>query len=136
MLWLGLRTHLGTRRMRARAFLGIMPPEYLVAQDRDALAERLKPLFGHALADSPPIVMCQLNALNRFDVTARLPELAEIPTLVFSATRNRIFPPKYGRRLATAIPEARYVEIPDAAHGVTIQSAEVVKQDCSSVLSR
>jgi pimeloyl-ACP methyl ester carboxylesterase len=130
ILLLGLRTRLGTNRMRARAFLEIiLPPEYLATQDRDALAERLEPLFGHSLADSPPIVMHQLNALKRFDVTARLPELAGIPTLVLSATRDRIFPPKYGKQLAAAIPGARYVEIPDAGHGVTIQSMELVNQE-------
>jgi pimeloyl-ACP methyl ester carboxylesterase len=130
MLWLGLRTRLGTRRMRARAFLEIiMPPEYLATQNRDALAERLQPIFGHPLADSPPIVMRQLKALKRFDVTARLPELAGIPTLVLGAAGDRIFPPKYVEQLAAAIPGARYVEVPGAAHGVTIQSAEVVNQE-------
>jgi pimeloyl-ACP methyl ester carboxylesterase len=105
-----------------------MPPEYLATQDQESLAERLHPLFGHALWDTPPIVMRQLQALQRFDATARLPELAGIPTLVLSAGQDIIFPPSCGRKLAAGIPGARYVEIAAAAHGVTIQSPDKVNQ--------
>jgi len=127
MVWLGLRSRVGTRRMRAHAFLQIvMPHEYLATQDPDLLAERLKPLFGHDLADTPSIVMPQLGALKRFDATGRLPELAGIPTLVLSADGDLIFPPQFGKKLASGIPRARFVEIPRAAHGVTIQSADAV----------
>jgi pimeloyl-ACP methyl ester carboxylesterase len=127
MLWLGLRSRMGSRRMRRHAFLEItMPAEYLASQDRDALAERLAPLFGHDLADSPPIVMKQLSALKRFDATARLAELAGIPTLVLSAKYDIIFPPACGRALAAGIPGARYTEVSNAAHGVPIQCPEIV----------
>jgi pimeloyl-ACP methyl ester carboxylesterase len=129
MIWLGLRSRLGTRRMRSQAFLEIvMPPQYLATQDRDSLAERLEPIFGHDLADTPPVVMRQLKALKHFEVTARLAELAGIPSLVLSAERDLIFPPPCGKALAAGIPGARFVEIPDAAHGVTIQAAEVVNR--------
>jgi pimeloyl-ACP methyl ester carboxylesterase len=127
MIWLGLRSRLGTRRMRRRAFLEItMPAGYLATQDRDSLAERLAPLFGHDLADSPPIVMKQLSALKSFDATARLNDLAAIPTLVLSAKHDIIFPPQCGRALAAGIPGAKYVEVPDAAHGLTIQCPDMV----------
>ena len=73
MIWLGLRSRVGSRRMRRHAFLEItMAVDYLATQNRDALAALLTPLFGHDLADSPPIVMKQLSALKRFDATARL----------------------------------------------------------------
>jgi pimeloyl-ACP methyl ester carboxylesterase len=129
MIWLGLRSRMGSRRMRSNAFLEIvMPMEYLAAQDRESLAERLQPLFGHALCDTPPVVMQQLSALRRFDATPRLGELAAIPTLVLSATEDIIFPPSCGKAIAMGIPSARYVEIPGTAHGVTIQSPETVNQ--------
>src|SRR4051812_2913287 len=52
MLWLGTRTRIGTRRMRRHAFLRlVMPPGALDGEDKDALAARLEPLFGHDLAD-------------------------------------------------------------------------------------
>ena len=129
MIWLGLRSRVGTRPMRRRAFLEItMPTDYLATQNLDALAERLAPIFGHDLADSPPIVMKQLSALKRFDATARLAELAGIPTLVLSARHDIVFPPACGRALAAGIPGAKYIEVPDAAHGVTIQCTEVVNE--------
>jgi pimeloyl-ACP methyl ester carboxylesterase len=129
MMWLGLRSRVGTRRMRSNAFLEIvMPREYLATCDREALAERLQPLFGHPLWDTPAIVMRQLAALRRFDATARLGELAGIPTLVVSAAEDLIFPPWCGKALATGIPGARYVEIPGVAHGVPIQCPEIVNK--------
>jgi pimeloyl-ACP methyl ester carboxylesterase len=129
MIWLGLRSRIGTRRMRAHAFLEIvMPPDYLAGQNRDTLAEQLKPIFGHDLAVTPPIVMQQLRALGRFNATARLGELAPFPTLVLSAAHDIIFPPASGRTLAAGIPNARYLEIPNAAHGVTIQLADKVNE--------
>lgn len=122
-----MRTRLGTRAMRRSAFLSIvMTPKALAGQDaagRAKLAAELAPLFGHDLADQPPIVMKQLRASSRFDAHARLRELAAIPTFVLSAADDRIARPAYGRELAAAIPGARYEELPDAAHGVPIHDA-------------
>jgi pimeloyl-ACP methyl ester carboxylesterase len=129
MVWLGMRSRIGTRRMRAHAFLQIvMPPAFLATQDRDLLVERLEPIFGHHLADTPPIVMPQLKALKRFDARARLKELKGISTLVLSAEGDLIFPPMFGKRLAAGIPGARFVGMPGTAHGVTIQSADAVNR--------
>jgi pimeloyl-ACP methyl ester carboxylesterase len=129
MVWLGLRSRIGSRRMRRRAFLEIvMPREYLASQDCDALAERLEPIFGHDLADTPPIVMRQLGALKRFDARASLAELIGIPTLVMSAAEDVIFPPRCGKALADGIPGARYVELDGAAHGMTIHTADRVNE--------
>ena len=46
--------------------------------------------------------------------------------LVPSAAQDRIAPPSAGRALAAAIPGARYAEIPDASHGVTIARPALV----------
>lgn len=137
MLWVGLRTRLGPRRLRRRAFLQIiMPPGEPPADERDALAERLAPLFGHDLADQPPVAMKQLAALRRYDATPRLAELAGLPTLVVSAARDRIAPPRSGRTLAADIPGATYVEIPDAAHGLPLHRPERVNTLLFEHLSR
>ena len=83
MVVLGLRTRVGTRAMRRRAFLRIvMPDDYLATVDRDALARRLGDLFGHDIGTSPPIVMQQLKAMAAYDARPRLASLASIPTLV------------------------------------------------------
>jgi aminoacrylate hydrolase len=121
MLATALRMRIGTRAMRRNAFLElIMPGRYLQQIDRPALAARLETLFGHDLADQPSIVMKQLNAMSKYDAGARLRELGTIPTLIVSATEDRIASPATGRALASAIPGAKYVEIAEAGHGLPI----------------
>ncbi len=44
----------------------------------------------------------------------------EGPPLVVSGAHDRIAPPHGGKALAEGIPGARYVEIPDGSHGVTL----------------
>lgn len=61
-------------------------------------------------------------------------ELAGIPTLVLSAEHDPIAPPRYGRMLAAAIPGARFAEMPDASHGVTIQKAEEINEQLMAFL--
>lgn len=129
MIVTGLRTRIGTRTMRRNAFLElVMPAEALRSIDRAAIAARLAALFGHDLADQPPIVMKQIRAMARYDARPRLDALRSIPTLVVSGTHDRIAPPASGRALAGAIPGARYVEYDDAGHGLPIQHAERVNQ--------
>jgi pimeloyl-ACP methyl ester carboxylesterase len=127
MLWLGLRSSVGTRRMRRRAFLEIvLPREAVRRSEADEVAARLAPLFGHDLAQQPPVAMKQLRALRAYDASARLGELAGVPTLVVSAEHDPIAPPRFGRALAAGVPGARYVELAGASHGVTIQCAEQI----------
>jgi 3-oxoadipate enol-lactonase len=127
IIWKGLRTRIGTRTMRRQAFMElVLPDAYLAGVDRQALAARLATLFGHDLAEQPAIVMKQLGAASRFDESSRLQELAGIPTLVASARHDAIALPQYGRALAARIPGARYVEIADGGHAMTIQCADQV----------
>jgi pimeloyl-ACP methyl ester carboxylesterase len=124
VLWTGLRTKIGTERQRRRAFLQlVMPPDVLRAADRDDLAARLAPVFGHDLAVEPAVTMPQLGAMRAYDATRRLSELDGLPALVVSAAHDRIASPAAGRALASGIRGARYVELPHAAHGATIQCA-------------
>jgi len=129
VLWMSLRTRIGSRAARRRAFLEMLyPREYLATVSLDELASSLAPVIGRDLADQPPILMKQLGALSGHDCSARLKALAHIPTLVISATHDPIAAPRYGIRLAELIPGARFLEMPDAAHGVPIQSPELVNR--------
>ncbi len=92
--------------------------------DLDALAQELVPIFGHDLADAPPATLQQGSALAAYNAWPRLPRLAGFPTLVVSGVHDPIGSPKVGRSLAAAIADARYVEIEDAAHGLTVQHSE------------
>ena len=136
MLWTGLRTRIGTRAQRRNAFLEIvMPPSVLATSNLGNLAAEFAPLFGHDLADQPPISMKQLSAMNRYDATPRLSELAGLPTLVVSAEHDPIARPEIGRVMAAAIPGAKFVEIPDASHGVTLQHPHKITALLSEHLS-
>ena len=127
MLWTALRMRIGPRRARRNAFMGlVMPDSYLSRVDRVQLAETLQTIYGCDLADQPPIVMQQLRAMSRFDVSAKLQRLEALPTLVVSAEHDRIALPSFGRALSAAIRGSRYVEWPDAGHAVTIQCARPI----------
>lgn len=127
MLILGALSRLGPRRLRRRAFLQIvMSKNAFRSMESDAVAAQLEPIFGHDLADQPPVALKQLAALRAFDASGSLAQLAGIPTLVVSAEQDPVAPPAFGAKLAQGIPGAQYVEIPDASHGVTIQCAEII----------
>lgn len=126
LLGLTIRGHIGPLRTRNDAYLEIiMPDSYLATVDRVALAARLKPLFGHELAELPPIASPQLFALVRYNAAPQLYKLAGIRTLAISAAEDFLFPPKRGKALAAGIPGARYLEFPNAAHGLPMQCPEL-----------
>jgi aminoacrylate hydrolase len=127
VLWMGMRTRLGSRTMRRRAFLEMLfAPEYLEHRPTDELAAHLAPVLGRDLADSPAIMMKHLAALGAYDGSGRLQTLANIPTLVVSGERDPLAPPAYGRELSKLIPGSRYVEMPGMAHGLILQDPEKI----------
>ena len=141
ILWMSLRTRVGTRRMRRRAFLElVVPRKDLDRTDPDALAEGLAPLLGRDLADSPPILMKQLKALGRHDAFHRLAQLSGIPTWVASASLDPIASPDFGRQLAAAIPGARFDLLEGSSHAVPLTHPErvhpLLKDFLNSVESR
>jgi pimeloyl-ACP methyl ester carboxylesterase len=141
MLWLGLRSRVGSARMRRHAFLRIvLPPQLARRGDLDELAEELAPLFGHDLAEQAPGTMEQIGAFRRCNLAPRLGELAHLPTLVVSGAHDLIAPPPLGRAIAAGIPGARYHELVDAAHGAPITHAASVnallREHLAAVLAR
>jgi pimeloyl-ACP methyl ester carboxylesterase len=123
--WMGLRTRVGTRQMRRRAFVElVMAPGML--DDIDGTAARLAAVFGRDLADQPAIAMTQVRAMSRHDAGPRLGELSGLPTLVVSAEHDRIAHPAFGEELQQAIRGARYVEIAGSAHACTVDRAEQI----------
>ncbi len=137
ILWISLRTRIGTRRMRRRAFLElVLPPHEVEREDSDALAARMAPLIGRDLADQPPILMKQLRALGRHDASARLQSLDGIPTWVGSADLDPIALPAYGRQLAAAIPGARFELFKGASHAVPLHDPQRVNDSLLAFLHR
>jgi pimeloyl-ACP methyl ester carboxylesterase len=127
MIWLGLRSRIGTARMRRKAFLQIvLPPRPIPDSELDELAARMAPLYGHDLASQPSVLLAQIGAFRHCDLRPRLGELGGIATLVVAASNDLIAPPALGRAVAKGIPGARYVEVEDAGHGLPITHAERV----------
>lgn len=123
----GIRTRIGTRVQRRRAFLEmIMTPDEMAMFDVDRLAIEYEALFGHDLADSPAIVIPQLSALRAYDATPRLREISNIPTMIVTAAMDRLSTLKVGRKMAHEMPNARYHELRDTAHGVPIVRPELI----------
>lgn len=129
IFWLGLRTYIGSRRMRRRAFLRmVFPRDYLRNVDCDAIAEQMASLFGHDLAEHPQVMKHQLAAISRYDATPHLPKLPSIPTMVVSARHDPIARPCAGKAIAAGISDARYVELNEASHGAPIQFAQRINE--------
>ena len=135
MIMLGLRTMVGIKRMRRMGFLRLVTAPGPI-ENPEALADRLGNLFGHDLADQPPIVSAQLAAMRAEDATAWLKDVA-VPTLVVNATHDPIAPPNCGKIICAQIPHARYVEIADASHALPIthdkQTNQLLEQHLTSV---
>jgi pimeloyl-ACP methyl ester carboxylesterase len=127
ILLLGIRSRVGTRRMRRKAFLEMLfSPRMLAVKNADRLAAEMATLVGRDLADNPPIVMRQLKALASSDLSDQLSTLRTIPTLVASAEYDPIALPAYGKRLAELIPAARFAELDGLSHGAPIEDARRV----------
>lgn len=123
ILWIGLRLRFAPRFMRGKAFMElVLPPDF--QGDADKVAETLSGVFGHDIADLPESSNLQLKAMNAHDVTGRLKELADIPTLVISSEFDLIAKPAYGRAIAAGIPGSRYVEIAGSSHAFPVIQAE------------
>ena len=124
MLATALRMRIGTRAMRRNAFPRADHAGALPAADRSGRAgRRLHPLFGHDLAEQPPIVMKQLRAMSKYDAGARLAGLA-VDTHARRVGRRRphratVDRPGAGRGDS----RLKYVEIADAGHGLPIHRA-------------
>ncbi|HUP77643.1 MAG TPA: alpha/beta hydrolase, partial [Pirellula sp.] len=110
MIWLGMRSQLGTRRMRRRGFIRLVLPPGRI-KNLDETAERLATLFGHDLGDQPKIVRDQLRVMRASNVSSRLGELTNIPTMVVSACHDPIAPPRAGMAIRDGIRGSRYFEI-------------------------
>jgi 3-oxoadipate enol-lactonase len=55
-----------------------------------------------------------------FDVTSRLPEIT-VPTLLVYGEEDPMASPEEGRKIAAAIPGARFEVIPKIRHGITLE---------------
>jgi pimeloyl-ACP methyl ester carboxylesterase len=88
-------------------------------------------------ARTPPagIAAAQRGMAARPDVTAMLPSI-RVPTLVVVGVDDAISPPAEMRKIADAIPNATFVEIPDAGHMTTMENPGAVNEALVSFITR
>lgn len=87
----------------------------------------LQPFREAAAACAPEVTAGDFHACDRFDVMARLAQIAK-PVLIISAADDRLTPPKYSDFLEKHITGSRRVHIGDAGHLVPIEKPDAVNQ--------
>jgi 3-oxoadipate enol-lactonase len=65
------------------------------------------------------------GVIETLDLRVTLPSIT-LPTLVVAAAEDPSIPPHHGELIASAIPDARYELIEDAAHIATVQQPEAI----------
>ena len=68
-----------------------------------------------------------MRSLAFFDVTAQIQEI-NTPTLVITGENDTVVSPAIQAELASMIPGARHLTIPNVGHAVTIEAAEQYNQ--------
>jgi pimeloyl-ACP methyl ester carboxylesterase len=71
------------------------------------------------------IAAAQRGMAARPDMTGFLPSI-DVTTLIICGEEDALSPPKEMQSIAVAIPNARYVEIPDAGHMTTMENPNAV----------
>jgi pimeloyl-ACP methyl ester carboxylesterase len=126
LIWLGLRSRVGTAAMRSRAFARlIMPDAYLAERGLERTIRELEAIFGRPLSRGLPIADVQLRALRSHDQREQLPRLAALRCMVLSGRHDPIASHAANGALASAIGAAHRVW-EDASHALPIQHASAV----------
>ena len=103
-----------------------MLPRLFCEATRRQRPEMVEALRRVIMANSPRgIAAAALGMAERPDMTASLGEI-RCPTLVIVGQEDAISPPAEMRGIAAAIPHARFVEIPAAAHMAPLENAAAV----------
>ncbi|WP_147943017.1 alpha/beta hydrolase [Microbispora hainanensis] len=76
------------------------------------------------------------RALGVHDKHAALRTLRRVQTLVMVGERDRLTPLAHGRRIAEALPDARFVRIPGAGHMIGYERAELVNRELTGLIMR
>jgi 3-oxoadipate enol-lactonase len=102
-----------------------MLPKMLTPDAPPEMRERVREIMTSSTADG---VIAALGAMaERPDSSPLLPKIT-VPTLIVVGEEDPITPPADAERMAQAIPGARLVRVPGAAHLANYQQAEVVNQ--------
>ena len=113
---------------------------FLALQTRgdERSAETLRMLRRKLEAHGPPdprALVAGLEILRTADLRDALPSIS-LPTLVIAGDHDRLTPAGAGRALATALPQARYREIPHSGHAPFLSHGPEVLAEVQRFLRR
>jgi class 3 adenylate cyclase len=108
--------------------LAIFAPS-IVTEDRT----RRFGMFERAVG-SPTVLRARWETAVRLDVTPVL-ETLRVPTLVLHRTDERAIPAIFGREMAEAIPDARYIEMPGIDHIPWVGDSEEILDQVEEFLT-
>lgn len=103
----------------------LYPPEYLAKADHEALRKRIQKRIGRPLDRAT--ALGQLSAIARHDTRKRLGSV-HTPTLIIKAGKDILVRPTASDHLKSYLPDAAFIEIPEAGHGVIFQASERVNE--------
>jgi 3-oxoadipate enol-lactonase len=106
----------------------MMGPRLFAARSFETKRDVVAKVRGVVERTSPDaIAAAQRGMAARPDVTSLLPSI-KVPALIVVGAEDVISPPNEMRAIADAIPGARFVEIPAAAHMTTMENPEAVNE--------
>ncbi|MCP3956133.1 MAG: alpha/beta hydrolase [Desulfobacterales bacterium] len=97
----------------------------MLAASANTPAAMLEPLMQDTARCAPRVTAGDFRACDRFDVMARLGEIA-LPVLIISAENDQLTPPKYSDFMEKGIKGAVRCRIKDAGHVVPVEKPEAV----------
>ena len=117
----------------ARVIAEAMLPKLLAPGAAGVLVERVRALIA---ATPVPGIVGALGAMrDRPDSTALLPTLGGLPTLVIAGGDDQLIPVSQTSAMAAAIPGARLVVAPGAAHLPPLETPSIVTEALRSFLT-
>lgn len=101
--------------------------------ERPRAAERAI-AFAKRASPPPEWFVAQIDAALGHDAADRLGAL-RLPTLVIAGSEDSIAPVRLGRDLAERIPDARFIEIPQAGHSVNLEQQHAFNEALGAFLA-
>lgn len=122
------------RRATADLFAGVVKRYSFGSRDVDPGVMR----FAERLIESTPIdVVAEFfPAFTEHDKVEALPLFAGLPVLVLAGDRDLITPSTHSEAIASVLPDAELVLVPDAGHLVMLEHPEVVTDRLADLLVR
>jgi aminoacrylate hydrolase len=128
LIWLGMRSRIGSASARRRAFARlIMPDAYLATRGIDAVMAELEQIFGRPLWQGPAIADVQLHALRSHDQRDQLSRLAAARCIVLSGRLDPIATHAANAALAAGL-RAPHRVWDDASHALPIQHPKAINE--------